>query len=294
MKLRSRLPETATREEILIEVLPYIQKYERTTFVIKLGGAAMTEESLRETFAKDVTLLRKIGINVVIVHGGGKETTDLANRLGIETRFVDGLRFTDTEMMRVVLMVLAGSVNKEIVRLINRWGGNAVGLCGVDHSLLEARRQSNGGIDLGLVGEVSAVNTPFLRLLLDNGMMPVIAPIGIGPDGTLYNINADLAAAAVAQALPAEKLVYLSDVEGVIADGCVVSTLRRSEAEELMRNGAISGGMIPKVQSALASVDAGVRKVHIVDGRIRHSLLLEIFTDEGVGTQLIPALQSED
>jgi acetylglutamate kinase len=294
MKLRPVVPDYTTKEEVLIEALPYIQKYERTVFVIKYGGAAMTDPALKETFAKDVTLLRKIGIDVVIVHGGGKETTTIAQKLGIPSRFVDGQRYTDEPMLQVVLMVLAGSVNKEIVRLINRWGGNAVGLCGVDHSLLQARRQTSAGEDLGLVGEITAVNTTFLRLLLENTLMPVLAPIGLGADGIVYNINADLAAAAVAQALNAEKLVYLSDVEGVVVEDRLVSTLGKSEAAELIRAGKISGGMIPKIQSAFESVQSGVRKVHIVDGRVKHSLLLEIFTDEGIGTQLIPDVLNEE
>lgn len=279
--------DASTKEEVLIEALPYIQKYEGTTFVIKYGGAAMTNEQLKQTFAKDVTLLRKIGINIVIVHGGGKEITDAANAFGITTRFVNGQRYTDEQMVSVVMMVLAGKVNKEIVALINTNGGNAVGLCGVDNSLLQARKHMPEGNDLGFVGEIVAVNASFLNLLLQNGMMPVIAPVGVGENGTLYNINADVAASAVAAAMRAEKLVYLSDIEGVLVNNRLVSTLTEDQAEAMIRDGSIFGGMIPKVRSAFRTLDAGVNKVHIIDGRVRHSLLLEIFTDQGIGTQMI-------
>ncbi|HEY6951276.1 MAG TPA: acetylglutamate kinase [Bacteroidota bacterium] len=278
---------TNSKEEVLIEALPYIQTYEGKTFVIKYGGAAMTEDYLRKTFAKDVTILRKIGINIVIVHGGGKETTDVATQLGLKTEFVHGLRYTDERMMNVILMVLAGKVNKEIVNSINTNGGNAVGLCGVDNNLLRARKLTNGAADLGLVGEVTSVNTAFLNLLLQNAMMPVISPVGVGPEGELYNINADLAAGSIASALRAEKLVYLSDIEGILVNRRLVSTLTRSEAQAHIRDGAIFGGMIPKVQSAFDTLNTGVNKVHIIDGRVKHSLLLEIFTDEGIGTQMI-------
>ena len=282
------MSEGLRKEEVLIEALPYIQTYEGKTFVIKYGGAVMTDDRLKQTFAKDVTILRKIGINIVIVHGGGKEITDTANALGIPTTFVDGQRFTDQKMIDVVVMVLAGLVNKEIVNLINTNGGNATGLCGVDNMLLPARKLSSNGTDLGLVGEIVSVNVPYLNLLLQNGMMPVIAPIGVGENGQLYNINADLAAGSIAAALKAEKLVYLSDTEGVLVNERRVSTLTKSESDKLMGRGAIFGGMIPKVTSAFQTLNAGVKKVHLIDGRVKHSLLLEIFTDEGVGTQMVP------
>lgn len=279
--------DSHTKEEVLIEALPYIQTYEGKTFVIKYGGAAMTDDRLKRTFAKDVTILRKIGINMVIVHGGGKGITDVASKLGIETKFVNGQRYTDENMMNVVMMVLAGSINKEIVNQINMNGGNAVGLCGVDNSLLSARRQSTAADALGRVGEVVSVNVPFLQLLLQNGMMPVIAPVGVGEQGELLNVNADLGAAAVAVALKAEKLVYLSDVEGILAEGRRISTLTKRGADRMISEGSIFGGMIPKIHSAFTTLEAGVGKVHIVDGRVKHSLLLEIFTDEGIGTQMI-------
>ena len=279
--------DPAKKEEVLIEALPYIQTYEGKTFVIKYGGAVMTEERLKQTFAKDVTILRKIGINIIIVHGGGKEITATAESLGIATTFVDGQRYTDEKMIDVVLMVLAGQINKEIVNLINTNGGNAIGLCGVDNMLLKARKLVTDGKDLGLVGEITSVNVPFLSLLLQNGLMPVIAPIGVGEGAQLYNINADLAAGAVAAALKAEKLVYLSDTEGILVKEKLVSSMTKSEANTLIGQGDIFGGMIPKVTSAFDTLDAGVNKVHIIDGRIKHSLLLEIFTDEGIGTQMV-------
>jgi acetylglutamate kinase len=272
-----------TKEEVLIEALPYIQTYEGKTFVIKYGGAVMTDDQLKSTFAKDVTILRKIGINIVIVHGGGKEITDLASQLKIETRFVHGQRYTDQATLEVVLMVLAGKLNKEIVNLINTNSGNAVGLCGVDNMLLRGKRIE----DLGLVGEIVSVNSVFINSLLASGLMPVIAPLAMGESGEILNTNADIAAAAIASALRAEKLVYLSDIEGVIVNTELASTLTQSRAEELISSGAISGGMIPKVRSAFQTVEAGVHKVHIIDGRIKHSMLLEIFTDEGIGTQFV-------
>ncbi|MCU0453440.1 MAG: acetylglutamate kinase [Bacteroidetes bacterium] len=279
--------DNQTKEQVLVEALPYIQRYEGSTFVIKYGGAAMTEEELKQTFAKDVTILRKIGINIVIVHGGGKEITALADQLQIPTRFVDGHRYTDEQMIDVVTMVLGGKLNKQIVNLINSNGGNAIGLTGADNLLLRAKRLTPNGKDLGLVGEVTNVNTAFIELLLKNSMMPVIAPLSVGESGEVYNVNADLAAGAIAAALRAEKLVYLSDIEGISVKGERVSTLTRTSAARLINEGSIFGGMIPKVTSAFDTLDAGVNKVHIIDGRVRHSLLLEIFTDAGIGTQMV-------
>jgi acetylglutamate kinase len=276
-----------SKEEILIEALPYIQKYEGKTFVVKYGGAAQTETELKQRFAKDVTILKKIGINIVIVHGGGKEITDTAYKLGIETQFVNGHRYTDKKMVDIVQMVLAGKINKEIVNLINQNDGEAVGISGVDNTLLTAEKYLEDGQDIGLVGKIVAVNIPFLQMFLTNKLMPVIAPFGVGTDGTIYNVNADLAAASVASALKAEKLVYLSDVEGVIANKQLVSTLTEQNARELFGEGIINGGMIPKVKSAFSTLHSGVKKVHMIDGRKKHSLLLEIFTDEGIGTELV-------
>ena len=275
------------KEEILIEALPYIQKYEGKTFVVKYGGAAQTEPELKQQFAKDVTILKKIGINIIIVHGGGKEITETAYKLGIETQFVNGSRFTDKKMVDVVQMVLAGKINKEIVNLINQNDGESVGLSGVDNNLLIAEKYLEDGQDIGLVGKIVTVNVSFIELLLKNNLMPVIAPFGVGIDGTIYNVNADLAAASVASALKAEKLVYLSDVEGVFANKQLVSTLTEQHARELFGEGIINGGMIPKVKSAFSTLHSGVKKVHMIDGRKKHSLLLEIFTDEGIGTELV-------
>jgi acetylglutamate kinase len=274
------------KTEILIEALPYITKYEGATFVIKYGGAAMIDAELEETFAQDVTLLKKVGVKVVIVHGGGKEVTELATRLGIPTRFVDGQRYTDEAMMEVVQMVLAGKTNKEIVARINKHDGEAAGLCGIDAGLLRVRPVP----ELGLVGEITAVNTQHLALLLANGIMPVIAPVGVDGEGRAYNINADIAAAHIAGALRAEKLVYLSDVEGVKANDVLIHSMDEREARRLIGEGIITNGMIPKILSACRAIDGGVSKVHLIDGRITHSLLLEIFTDAGVGTELLRSL----
>jgi acetylglutamate kinase len=278
---------TATKTEVLIEALPYIQQYEEKTFVIKYGGAAMVDDELKEAFAQDVTILKKIGIRIVIVHGGGKDITDIAGKLGIPSRFVDGQRYTDPAMMDVVQMVLGGKTNKDIVARINQHDGGAVGICGIDDGLLRARKLEAGGSDLGLVGEIVHVNTAFLDLLFTHEIMPVIAPIGVDDNGQVYNINADIAAGCIAQALKAEKLVYLSDVEGVMAEGALVPSVDRAHAEVLVNKGVISSGMLPKIRSAFDALEAGVRKVHIIDGRVKHSLLLEIFTDEGVGTEVV-------
>lgn len=279
----------ADKTEVLVQALPYIQQYERTTFVIKYGGAAMTDQELKETFAQDVTLLKKIGIRVVIVHGGGRDITGLADRLGLETRFVGGVRYTDPAMMAVVQMVLGGKTNQDIVARINRHDGGAVGLTGADGSLLRVERQAaDDGADLGLVGEVARVDTAFLAGLLAQDALPVIAPLGVDAAGTLHNVNADTAAGALAAALGAEKLVYLSDIPGVMAHGGLLPSLDRSRATELVETGVVDGGMLPKLRSAFAALDAGVGKVHIIDGRVKHSLLLEIFTQEGVGTELVP------
>jgi acetylglutamate kinase len=275
------------KTEILIEALPYITNYEGKTFVIKYGGAAMIDEGLEETFAQDVTLLKKVGVKVVIVHGGGKEVTEMAGRLGIESRFIDGQRYTDEPMMDVVQMVLAGKTNKDIVARINKNDGEAVGLCGIDADLLRVKQSP----DLGLVGEITHVNTHYLKLLLDNGIMPVIAPIGVNDRGRAHNINADVAAARIAGALQAEKLVYLSDVEGVKANNTLIHSMDEQEAHRLIEQGIITNGMIPKIRSAFRAIEGGVNKVHLIDGRITHSLLLEIFTDAGVGTELLRSLQ---
>jgi acetylglutamate kinase len=273
------------KTEILIEALPYIRRYEGKTFVVKYGGAAMVREELEETFAQDITLLAKVGIKVVIVHGGGNEVTEIASRLGIPTTFVGGQRKTDAPMMEVVQMVLAGKTNKDIVARINRHHGSAVGVCGIDADLLRVRTYTKE--DLGFVGEITGVNTSFLQLLLANGIVPVVAPVGVDAEGRPHNINADVAACEIAAALGAEKLVFLSDVQGVLAGGELVKSMNRDEAKRLIEERIITNGMIPKIRSAFTALDAGVNKVHMIDGREKHSLLLEIFTDEGIGTEVV-------
>ena len=283
---------TSSKTEVLIEALPYIQRYEGKTFVIKYGGAAMIDDDLKETFAQDVTLLKKIGIKVVIVHGGGKEVTEIAGKLGIPSRFVDGQRYTDRAMMEVAQMVLAGKTNKDIVARINQHDGEAVGLCGIDANVLRVKKYSGNGHDLGFVGDITTVNTSYLNLLVNNGIMPVMAPIGVDDQWQAYNVNADVAAGAIASALHAEKLVYLSDVEGVLVDGGLVHSMDPKEAERLIDTRVISDGMIPKIRSAFNALAANVNKVHLIDGRVKHSLLLEIFTDTGVGTELVHASEN--
>ncbi len=273
------------KEDVLIEALPYIQQFERKTFVIKYGGAVMEEEQLKSMVAQDVTLLRKIGIDVVVVHGGGKEITALSQKLNIETKFVNGQRYTNEETRDVVQMVLAGSINKDIVRRINIHGGRAVGISGIDAGLITVKKYEQD--DLGLVGEVIDVNTSLIKNLLRDGYLPVIAPIGVDENGTVYNVNADIAAGSIAGALEAAKLVYMTDVEGVKINNHLISHLTKEDAENFIRDKIINGGMIPKVESALDAIDKGVQKVHIVDGRIPHALLLEIFTEEGVGTEIV-------
>jgi acetylglutamate kinase len=275
------------KTEILIEALPYIQRYEGKTIVIKYGGAAMIDDELKETFAQDVTLLKKIGVKIVIVHGGGKEVTEIAGKLGIPSTFIDGQRYTDEAMMDVVQMTLAGKTNKDIVARINQHDGEAVGLCGIDADVLRVKKFSGNGHDLGLVGEVTEVNATFLNLLLNNSILPVIAPIGVDYRWQAHNINADVAAASIAAALRAEKLVYLSDVEGVVVNGALVHSMDQEEANRLIETRIINNGMIPKIRSAFKALDANVGKVHLIDGRVKHALLLEIFTDAGVGTELV-------
>lgn len=272
--------------QVLIEALPYIRQFEGKTFVIKYGGAAMTEERLKNAFAQNVTLLRKVGINVVVVHGGGNAITRVADSMGLETKFVHGKRVTDEKMIEVVQMTLAGKVNQDIVRLISSHGARAVGVSGLDARTIEAV-PCREAAHLGRVGEVASVNTEYLDLLCQARLIPVIAPVGVDTEGNLYNINADDAASGIAIALKAEKLIYVSDVEGVECGDKILKSVCKSEAADLIEQGIISGGMIPKSLSAYKTLDSGVRKVHLIDGRLVHSLLLEIFTDSGVGTQFV-------
>jgi len=281
------------RAEILLEALPYLRAFQGKTLVIKFGGSAMDEVGLKEQFARDVVLLRLVGIRPVIVHGGGPQIGAMMKRLGKEPRFVGGMRVTDEETMEIVEMVLVGRINKEIVGLINHHGGRAVGLSGKDASLIRARkrlsRASDGEVvDIGLVGEVEAIDPEPIRLLEEQGFIPVIAPVGVGPAGESFNINADLVAGDVAASLLAEKLIHLTDVQGINGeDGRHVSTLTRREAERLVKAKVIDGGMLPKVESALRALEGGAQKAHIIDGRIPHAILLEVLTKEGIGTEIV-------
>ncbi len=285
------------KAKILIEAMPYIQTFRGKTFVIKYGGNAMIDENLKQGFAQDVVLLRYIGINPVIVHGGGPQIGKTMERMGKKPAFVSGQRVTDEETMDIVEMVLGGKVNKEIVHLINQAGGRAVGLTGKDGGLIQAKKlnvtkksESTGEteiIDIGLVGEVTEVRPGPLEALDKGGFVPVIAPIGVGKNGETYNINADLVAGAVAGALKAEKLILLTDQSGILdKDKNLIPTLNKKKIEALIHAGTIAGGMLPKTKSCFEALDAGCAKVHIIDGRVPHALLLEIFTKEGIGTEI--------
>jgi acetylglutamate kinase len=285
------------KAKILIEAMPYIQTFRGKTFVIKYGGNAMIDESLKQGFAQDVVLLRFIGINPVIVHGGGPQIGKIMERMGKKPSFVSGQRVTDEETMDIVEMVLGGKVNKEIVNLISQAGGRAVGLTGKDGGLIQAkklkltRKSEETGeteiIDIGLVGEVTEVRPGALQALDQGGFIPVIAPVGVGAHGETYNINADLVAGAVAGALKAEKLILLTDQAGILdKDKNLISTLNKKKVEMLVNSGVIAGGMLPKTKSCFEALDAGCVKVHIIDGRVPHALLLEIFTREGIGTEI--------
>jgi acetylglutamate kinase len=272
--------------ETLLEALPYIKAFAGTTFVIKYGGAAMEEEHLKKEFAKDVVLLKYVGINPIIVHGGGPEIGRLLKELKIPSSFIDGLRVTDSKTLEVVEMVLSGHVNKEIVKSINDMGGKAIGLSGKDGRLLMAKQVENK--EIGFVGDIVDVHVEILKDISNHGYIPVIAPISDGVDGHSYNINADTAAGSIAKAMAAEKLMLLTDVEGVFdKEGTLFSTLTEHEVIRLLENKTVSGGMIPKVMCCINALQGGVKETHIVDGRIPHAILLEIFTDSGVGTQII-------
>ena len=295
---------------VLTEALPYIQRFHGTTIVVKYGGNAMENAELKRAFARDIVLMKLVGMNPIVVHGGGPQIGELLDRLGIPTRFVDGMRVTDAATMDVVQMVLGGLVNKDIVSLLNAAGGRAVGVTGKDGELIRARKlklvsratQDSGEargaatvtsaeigvpeiIDIGHVGEVDEVNADVLDALIARDFIPVIAPVGVGPDGESYNINADFVAGAVAGHLQAEKLILLTNTPGVLdTQGNTVTGLDRSAVDALIANGTIEGGMLPKVDCAISAVDAGTRSAHIIDGRVPHAVLLEVLTDGGVGT----------
>lgn len=291
------MDELLHKAAILQEALPYIRRFHGTTVVVKYGGHAMVDETLKESFAKDVCLLRYVGIRIVVVHGGGPQINQVLDRMGIVPKFADGMRITDDETMDIVEMVLCGSVNSSIVSMICKHGGRAVGVSGKDDRCLFARRVSEvqageddpaeSRVDLGRVGEIESVNSRLIQELIVNNVIPVIAPIATDRDGNALNVNADVAAGNLASSLGAAKLLLMTDVEGVKnKSGELIPSLRARDVESLIAQGVISGGMIPKVRCALTAVNDHVEKAHIIDGRVRHALLLEILTDRGVGTEI--------
>ncbi len=284
-----------TIAKVLAEALPSIQRFTDKTIVIKYGGNAMTDEMLKQSFARDIVLMKLVGMNPVVVHGGGPQIGSLLKQLGIESQFVDGMRVTDSQTMDVVQMVLGGTVNQSIVNLINQNGGKAVGLTGKDATLIQAKKmfiersgpevQTPEIIDIGHVGEVTSINRHVIDLLTSSDIIPVIAPIGVGDDNETYNINADLVAGKLAEELGAEKLILLTDVEGLKdQDDQLLTGLRSEEVDNLISDGTITGGMLPKISCALSAVSAGVVSAHIIDGRVPHAVLLEVLTDAGIGT----------
>ena len=279
------------RAQVLVEALPYIQRYYGTTVVIKYGGNAMISEELRRAVISDIILLRLVGIHVVVVHGGGPEINELLQKTGKESRFVNGLRYTDEETMEAVQMVLCGKVNKNLVMTLNRAGGQAVGLCGLDGGMLQAVRRREEGVDYGLVGDVTEVNPKVILDAIHDGFIPVVSTVAQGADAeTSYNVNADTAAAKIAVAVGAEKLILLTDVRGLLRDrsdeSTLISQVRLPEVPELVGQGIITGGMIPKVACCVDAVENGVRRTHILDGRIPHSILIEVLSHAGIGTMI--------
>lgn len=282
------------KAKILVEALPYIQRLNGKTVVIKYGGNAMINEELKNQVMEDITLLKFIGVNPVLVHGGGPEITKTLDRLGIKSRFVNGLRVTDSATMEVAQMVLAGKTNKEIVSMLNQKGGSAIGLCGIDGRLIECEKyedpEKGNGNDIGFVGRITRINSRLIELVAGDEYIPVIAPVGVGKDGQSYNINADTAASEIAASLKAEKLILLTDVEGVRSSGDsgrIIPALTAKEVHKLIDKKVISGGMIPKVLGCIEAVERGVGRTHIIDGRIPHCILLEIFTNRGIGTMIM-------
>ena len=284
--------QAATVAEVLTEALPYIRRFQDKTIVVKFGGNAMTDEALQASFARDVVLMKLVGMNPIVVHGGGPQIGDLLERLQIESHFVDGMRVTNEATMDVVQMVLGGLINKDIVGLINAHGGRAIGLTGKDADLvrarpmkLKAKADGSAPVDLGHVGDVAHIDRAVIDLLVGSEYIPVIAPIGIGEDGASYNINADVVAGRLAEAVEAEKLILLTNTPGLLdAQGKVLTGLTAKKVNDLIEDGTIHGGMLPKITHALEAVRHGVRSAHIIDGRVEHAVLLEIFTDTGIGT----------
>lgn len=286
------MQDAVNQANVLVQALPYMQRYGGKTFVVKYGGAAMVDERLKAQVMQDIVLLRTVGIKPVLVHGGGKEVSEVMQRMGLQPRFAGGLRVTDAETMEIVEMVLAGTTNKGIVSLIHRAGGKAVGLSGKDGNLLVARKLTPGGNDIGYVGEVTQVNAEVIEVLAAAGYIPVISSVAIGEDGESYNVNADHAAGAIAAALRAEKLIVLTDVPGVLANlkdpTSLISEMGVAQAEELLRNGKAESGMAPKLEACITALRSGVQRAHIIDGRQPHAILMEVFTDHGVGTMIKP------
>lgn len=281
------------KAKILIQALPYIQKYWGKTIVVKYGGNAMLNEGLKDAVISDLVLLSLVGINVVLIHGGGPEITDAFEKYGIKTEFINGLRYTSEEAIDVVQMVLAGKTNKSLVKKIERIGGNAVGLSGLDGAMIKAKKLVDGEYDYGCVGEVCGIDSKIIEDVIEKGFIPVVATIGSGVDdySEVYNINADTAAAAIAIALKAEKLILLTDVRGLMADvrdeDSLISVVKLSEIDSLIESGIIKGGMIPKVKCCETTVKGGVKRAHIIDGRLMHSILIEMLSDEGIGTMFV-------
>lgn len=279
------------RAEVLIQALPYIQRFYGKTVVIKYGGNAMINENLKMAVIKNVILLSCVGINVVLVHGGGPEISDMLKKIGKESKFINGLRYTDEETMDIVQMVLSGKINKDLVAIMKREGGKAVGLCGLDDGMLKAKRLIEDGVDYGRVGDITEVNTSLIKQVIAGGYIPVISTVAMADDGGSYNINADTAAAKIAVALGAEKLMLLTDVRGLLRDPkdpeTLISMVSASEVPSLIREGIITGGMIPKVDCCVEAVRMGVKRAHIIDGRIPNSVLIEMLSDEGIGTMIV-------
>jgi acetylglutamate kinase len=286
------------RADILLEALPYIRRFYNKTIVVKYGGHAMVDDVLKDSFARDLVLMKYIGIHPVVVHGGGPQIGSFLKKVGKDSHFIQGMRVTDEETMNIVEMVLVGSVNKEIVGMMNRHGGKAVGLSGKDGNLIQAEKYYLNEerakdtppeiIDIGLVGKVTSINAELIHALVRDGFIPVIAPTGVGAAGETYNINADLVAGAVASALKAEKLVLLTDVSGVWDEKAeLINTMNRDRVLQLIEDGVIKGGMFPKVKCCLKALRGGVSKAHIIDGRLKHAVLLEVFTDRGIGTEIV-------
>lgn len=279
------------KAEILIQALPYIQRFRSKTVVIKYGGNAMLNEDLKMAVIRNVILLSLVGIHVVLVHGGGPEINDMLKKIGKESKFVNGLRYTDEETMDIVQMVLSGKLNKDLVAILQREGGRAVGLCGLDDGMLRAERLHEDGVDYGRVGEIISVDTSLIKHAIEGGYIPVVSTVATGDDGGSYNINADTAAAKIAVALGAEKLILLTDVRGLLRDPkdpeTLISMLSASEVPALVREGIITGGMIPKLECCVEAVRQGVKRAHIIDGRIPNSVLIEMLSDEGIGTMIV-------